>query len=430
MDKIIDSPIADRSPVTRNAVLAVSVGAFAVFLNIAYSSLFNPHRPVEPDATFYLAIAKQLARELVYSDPSNFWPDQPSVGRSPLWPFLTSLGIRAFPSVDPNALIRYCGLFTNVITAMVLTLLGTKVSRNWRIGLLSGVLYALHPTALWDAELGLSEISFLLCAGAGVLLMLDTGRMLSQLFGALLLGVACLARSNFVIFIPLWFGFLCLRKFILKKPLENTLPQLILIALLFYLPNIAWVLRNYSVTGKFPIVSSIRGETFYGAHNALTFYDLSQFGYWVFPDEIPGETPKRTLAQQYNEVELDDYYFQRGVQYVKTHITDLPRLVLGKFIRAYVPVPWVYDWKAWGASLFRIFIWAAALLCIHRWNELSSSRYRDLLWGMIVCNAVMVAVFYGCARFALLIEPFILPFTAAYLLELPVRFRAVLGRRQ
>ena len=100
------------------------------------------------------------------------------------------------------------------------------------------------------------------------------------------------------------------------------------------------MVRNYKISGEFPVLSTLRGQTFYGGNNDLVANTWRWWGYWVFPNAIPGETPMVELAEFMSEVDVDAYYTQRGKAWIRAHIAGLPRLALGKLTRAYVPVPW------------------------------------------------------------------------------------------
>lgn len=387
----------------------IVVTLFSVFINLIFYSFFEAKRDVTPDTTYYLAIAKHLSQEFSYKDPSSPWPDAPSVGRAPLWPLVVSIFIRVFPDANSNALIRYVGLIFNVLNSIILYLLARKFYSNRKFCLAAAMLYSLHPTALFLAEQGLSEIIFVTLVILATLIFLNKGK--SQLFAMFIWGLATLVRSNFVLFGPIFFAInlIFTRSFKIK--------QLILYVFVFSLPACLWIARNYNATGHFPIFSSIRGETFYGSHNHMTFYTLERFGYWIFPDLIPGETKKAELASKFNEIELDKYYFERGKVYLKEHISDFPRLIYGKITRSLIPIPWVADYKTAVVCLYRFLLYLVSFLSILQLIKQKDFEYLTILCSFFVCNIITILTFYGSMRFAFAFEPSLLPIALNIFLE-------------
>jgi hypothetical protein len=136
---------------------------------------------------------------------------------------------------------------------------------------------------------------------------------------------------------------------------------------------------------------------------------LGYWGYWVFPDSIPGETTMAELSKTMSEYEVDEYYFKNGKEYLQQNWFTLPRLLLGKFIRAYVPIPFAPIWETYVASLYRWLLYFGTVigLCFG-WKKVSPI-YRVCLVSMALTNFVTVMVFLGYVRFAFALEPFFLP---------------------
>jgi hypothetical protein len=159
------------------------------------------------------------------------------------------------------------------------------------------------------------------------------------------------------------------------------------------------------------------------------------WGYWIFPNSIPGETPMAELAQTMNELEVDDYYTQQGMTFVKTHWRQMPKLLVGKLIRAYIPIPWTRSMGTIVVSLYRALVGLfslagiAALLGMYKRSEFLLLRspfkttqtrtrhpspithYSLLITALVLTNVSTVLIFWGCARFAFAIEPFFYPFS-------------------
>ena len=384
----------------------------ALAVNLAAGVASGLRRPMTSDAHYYLNIAQSLAAGQGYVLRDGFWPQAPTMTRSPAWPCTVALLLRALPSVSPDLLMRGLCLLLNAVVALLLARLGWVLLRVRWAAALAGLAYALHPEALYLATGGGSEILFLALTAGGTLLMLhgDWRRWL----GILCLGLACLARANFVLWVLFAAAGVVLRAWLTREPsLRRWLLQGALAAALFLLPSGLWAARNYTVCRHFPVLSTLRGQTFYGGNNAVVADELDNWGYWIFPNSIPGEQTMLDMSRTMSEYEVDEYYFRRGAAYVKRHAFGLPRLLLGKLIRAYVPVPWKPNWGTYAIGLIRLLIYlGAAAGGLALWRRLHPV-FRVTLAAMAATNVATVLMFWGCARFAFALEPFLLPLFAA-----------------
>jgi hypothetical protein len=57
------------------------------------------------------------------------------------------------------------------------------------------------------------------------------------------------------------------------------------------------IATSTSLRRAVPRRSATEGETLYGGNDERVVTHLSVWGYWIMPDEIPGEKTKRDLAQ-------------------------------------------------------------------------------------------------------------------------------------
>ena len=390
----------------------LSIGGVATVANMAYLVYMDPHRPLRPDGSFYLAIARSLAQRLQYLDPSSPWPNLPAMARLPAWPFFVSVFLRVTPGIDPHLVIRLSGALLNVLTAVILALLTERLFSSRRAAIVAGLFYALYPPPLYLMDLGLSESFFVFLTVLAAWCAVKNEKLWTV--SALLFGVGCLVRSNFILmaaFFPL-VGWLRLR--FAGRPLTlGHARRAALLVICFLLPSSLWVARNYAVSGHFPVLSAMRGETFYGAYNDIAANNLGLWGYWVYPPEIPGEIDKRVLAAgMSDEAVLDDYYFKKGKEYAITHKAALPRLVLGRLIRAYIPVPWVPAAADDAVAALRIALYVIFAATFSVWRRTSGPIFNVLLLTMTLVSVSGVVLFYGSPRFAFVLEVFFVPCAA------------------
>lgn len=179
--------------------------------------------------------------------------------------------------------------------------------------------------------------------------------------------------------------------------------------LIAYLPVTLWAGRNYALTGRIGFLSSLEGETLYGSNNEVVATDLSKWGYWIVPNEIPGETGKAILAKGRTDVGLNDYYHARAMAWIKTHLADYPRLVLGKLIRAFVPVPWIPNASSWAAFSYRFVLDVLFLALAPWWWSAANRLYLLVLSAMFSLVLLTTVVYYGSYRFTHCAELFFIP---------------------
>ncbi|MDA0578700.1 MAG: hypothetical protein O3B24_11455, partial [Verrucomicrobia bacterium] len=316
-------------------------------------------------------------------------------------------------------------LTINAACAGLISLLALTLYRRPGVAALAGGFYALHPMGLACADEGMSEPLFILLVAAGAWFLLrglagvtatarfGAGRCAVVLAGFLLLGLSCLVRANFVSWL-LFFGagvaWWTLRGGLWRRPAWWAL--MLAGALLFTVPALAWAARNYRVCGAFPVLSTLRGQTFYGGNNALTAEHLKHWGYWVFPNAIPGETTLYELSRTMRELEVDVYYYEQGRAYLREHPARIPGLMIGKLIRAYVPVPWHWTPSTVAMAVVRLVLYALIIVGLCRAWRSTPRPYPLMLGAMALTNLMMVLTFYGYSRFAFALEPFAMPFAA------------------
>jgi hypothetical protein len=118
------------------------------------------------------------------------------------------------------------------------------------------------------------------------------------------------------------------------------------------------------------------------------------------PNFIPGETPKLELAKTLpNDLALNDYYHQKATSWIKTHRRELPRLILGKFIRAFVPLPWVPLLPSYFVFFCRFLIYVLSFALLPYWWPEMDREYLLILLSMSAVHLLTVTVYYGVFRF-------------------------------
>ena len=390
-----------------------TVFAVALVLNFGVGCKLGISRPLESDAYYYLQLAVSLADGQGYLVPDSFWPNEPSMRRMPGWPIVTAAAIKLSPGVSPHVTARVTGLLINALAAVALAGLTLRLLRQTIPALLTGLAYAANPGALSYADSGLAEPLFILLAVVGTLLIVQQ-QALQRLSGFLVLGLAVLVRANFILWI-VFFGLISV-VVLWRTERKDWLPRLCVLAVagaLFLLPPLLWAARNYQLCGKFPVFSALRGQTFYGGNNPVVADDFHYWGFWIFPNSIPGETPMVELARTMSDHEVDAYYYAKGKAYIRSHLAGMPKLWVGKLVRAYVPIPWSHSVGSMVVSLYRLGIYAFLFVGVGAVWRRVGVPYQMALVAMLLTNLATVLVFYGYSRFAFAVEPMYLPFASA-----------------
>lgn len=408
------------STTSKPAVGLWVVGVVAVVLNLGVSFLYGIDRPMQSDAHYFLHLAGNMADGHGYVVHESFWPDTPSMRRLPGWPSVVFAALKILPAVDRDLLMRLTAILINGLAAVAAGAVALQVTRAPTAAFVAGLLYAVHPAALFYTTGGDSEPLFALFTCAGVACVLSSGA--TRWWGAVLLGLACLVRANFTLLAPIVAVLVGVRA--LRAGWNRSQAwRLVAMLLIFLLPAVCWILRNHRVSGEIPVLSTLRGQTFYGGNNPVVATDMAYWGYWVFPDQVPGETTMAELARTKSEYETDAYYFDKGVDYIRTNWARHPILLLGKCVRAYVPIPWKPGWGSLGVCCYRWLLYAAFLIGVRAAWRQTRGDYRMLLVAMLGTNLATVLMFYGSMRFAFPIEPFLLPHAAVGVLGMIRRKR-------
>lgn len=385
-----------------------------LIINSLAGLFYGLNRPMESDAKLFLQIAGSVAAGDGYTLREGFWPDQPTMSRAPGWPVmiagvLSAVKAIGFKGCSDDALMRILCLLLNSINTLLVYALALKLGMKQRTATAACGLYVFYPTALYHAVSGASEILFITLCLSGLLIALKKDWWL--LLSGGLLGAAAMVRLNFVILpVALIAGYS-----VMASHLHfNTRKCIIwmLAGFLFSAPALLWSFRNYSVCSEFPVLSSLKGQTFYGGNNDVVASFGGNWGYWVFPDSIPGEAPMRELSRKMTEREVDRYYMEKGREHVKRNLIRMPLHCAGKLIRAYIPLPWKWTKGLIILNLYRLSLYVLVTASLwNNWKKLTAS-YQLFAGGMLLVNTITVLAFWGSSRFTFGIEPIFLPLAA------------------
>jgi hypothetical protein len=367
-------------------------------------------RPLDQDAPQYFALAKSLAAGEGYQNPLSPWPGEETCERMPGWPMLVAGVLWILPQPwETPAVIRYVGGICLVLAGTMMTVLCHRIGiRSSLIAGAAGLGVALSPALVFVAVSGMSEVAFLFLVILGLVLL--TSRGMLPYCGAFSLGLAVTIRTNFILAGPLALAAYLLIPTV-RQQMKRFQPVGVMVLLvLFALPITAWTIRNARVTGRFPVLAAIEGETFRGSNNPVVARDERYWGSWIMPDEIPGETPKFELARSMSDVELSRHYHEQGVEWIEENPRDFAWLIVGKLVRGFLPIPWNPQTATYVAFAYRGLILLLAAILAARWYRRVSGLYLYFVLGMFLIVLLTTVRYYGNYRFThCMWEVFLIP---------------------
>jgi hypothetical protein len=371
--------------------------------------LWGPTREIDRgDPEQYIGIGRSLASGHGYKDPVGLWPDLPAYDRMPGFPIVIAAALKLAPRAVPDAADRFAGAFCLALAAAFFTIIQRRLGVNPKLAIVGGLAVALSPGMVAMAMAGYSEPPFLALLSGAIAAILYGGRR--HYIGAVLLGLTPLVRTNFVL-VPFFLLLLLLLFPLARRQLKAAgYLRLAIVLCIATAPTVLWAVRNYPLTGRFPVLSSLEGEALWGSNNPVVANDLMYWGYWIMPDHIPGETTKSDLARGRTDLQLSDYYHAQAVTWIKANVRDLPRFILGKLVRGFVPIPWIPVVGTWVAFSYR-FLLDFLYLVLARWWWPSVSRlYLLFCLAALMVNLTTVVMFYGSFRFThCAVEVFYIP---------------------
>jgi hypothetical protein len=302
--------------------LALLVAA-GLALRLVYALGVMRGVPVGGDGLEFHILANQLAGGDGYIQPLVVSPDHVATAdKPPLYPLL--LAVPSLLGWKTLVAHRVVSCLTGAALVAGVGLLGRRVGRSERVGLIAAAIAALYPLlvvldgAVRSESLYAPLIAFLLLATYRLIDRPSIGR--ATVAGALL-GAAVLTRSEAVLL-----GLLLLVTAAARMPpgTRVKLPAAAaLIALLLVSP---WLIRNVAEFDR-PLLSTNSGSLAYGA-NCDTAYYSGLIGTWPC-------YPRLTVAPGRDEADVSAQLRHDGLSYAGDHVGRLPAVAAVRLLRSF-----------------------------------------------------------------------------------------------
>lgn len=366
---------------------ALSIRAGTVLI-VHGSELGPPTGEISNDDVQFHRLAVNLADGVGY----RVTPDRPLTSfRAPGFPFMLA-GL--YVLVGECAISAYALFCLLGATACVLTYVLARAIVSETAARVAGMLAAFYLPHAYMASQFISENLYVPLLALGlwlVIRVLKHGFWVMAVMAGLTLGFATLTRPAALLMLPLLFVIL------LWHGQSSTRTNRWLTALLFALSVVVvivpWTIRNHQVHGKWVLIATNGGTTFWGGNNDRVLNETRHLGYWIPSTELP---QREKIDSAVNEAERDEIEWQLGKGWIHDNIALVPLLGLYKFARLW----WLPDYGG-GPRWVRIVSYAPFFLLfvvftfrhlwrrecwIASWQVLHASMFAVIVTALIFCG--------------------------------------------
>jgi 4-amino-4-deoxy-L-arabinose transferase-like glycosyltransferase len=363
---------------------------------------------------------KEIAENLLRGKGFVYAPGQPStmmfgyMKREPLYPLFLSTILVVTGTLSPAVL----GLFQTLLGGLscyLLYRLGARVFDE-RTGRVGSYIYALHPVSFWYTTRFASEIVavpiLLLCLLVIERFLRESNR--SNAVGTgLLVGVAALTKSAYVVLLPLVLLFVAVRAW--RKASQFLAPATIVIASFLGVHSL-WLTRNLAISGEVVPFTTMNGVAFFLGNRIIERFDVKALTAQTEPDrwanELYGSVQADIAARQPDlslprlEAETDKKLRAMGAEFVWSK----PSFFVRKVLTGSVFIWFLSDStaKSLGWAAFQVPLLFLAIVGIFGRCHWSLARQFLLVFAVVFLLAyVMVS---PLARYASPIAPVLMLF--------------------
>lgn len=336
----------------RRLIVAAAIAGFLI--RLAFALLYWVGKPLTHDEREYLELARSLSegRGFAYAPSSESGPG-PRFGRAPGYPML--LAVIGAGSSDLSAVPVRVKVAQSAAGAIGVWLIGIFVLRaaGPRAGIAAAVIAAVYPPLVWICAYALSEAVYsVLALSAALVLQIAVDRAAAErssraggalaLGAGVLTGLAVLVRPAMLFFLPLAVIWLLFRR----------LPILAVALMAASLAVVApWTARNMRVHGRFVLVASEGGVTFWTGNHPLS---RGEGDLAANPDIKRAEIEFRRTHPGLTSEELEPLYYRDALGHIARHPIWWAGLVARKAFYTVVPAGPSYtlhSTRYWAASL-------------------------------------------------------------------------------
>jgi 4-amino-4-deoxy-L-arabinose transferase-like glycosyltransferase len=331
--------MADPAAGRRLILAAALVGLIA---RLGFGLLYWVDKPLTHDEREYLALAQSVAagRGFVY-DASHDTGTAQQFGRAPVYPlFLAIVGAGRGEHVAAPARVKVAQSIVGAIGVGLIGLLARRAA-GLRAGVAAAAIAAVYPPLVWISAYVFSEALYSTLALLAALL-LDTaldrsaggpaedrgarsGRAMAAAAG-LTAGLAILVRPAMLLFLPLAALWLIAH----RRP--SLAVALVVTSLVVIAP---WTVRNTRVYGRFVLIASEGGVTFWTGNHPLA---RGEGDLAANPDIKIAELAFRAAHPGLTAEQLEPLYYREALHHIARHPLWWLGLLVKKAFYTIVPI--------------------------------------------------------------------------------------------
>lgn len=385
---------------TRRWIAAAALVGFA--LRLAFGLVYWTHQPLTRDEREYLSLARSLAagRGYVYDSEVLRGPVEP-FGRAPGYPVFLALvgGGRDVVSAVPTSV----KVAQSVVGAMGVLLVAALAGRlaGPRAAIAGAAIAAVYPPLVWVSAYAYSEAVFwpfglLIVWSVDRLTPVNARRPAVAFASGALSGAGVLLRAALTTFLPLAVLWIAFRRG--WRP-----------ALLFVLGVVVvitpWAVRNYGHHGRFVIIASDGGVTFWTGNNPLA---TGEGDMAANPRLKEANTALRARHPALNEEQMEPVYYREALSWIRANPGAWLALEVKKLFYLIVPIGPSYTLHSTRYLIASVVSYGTLLvLALAGFFRLGTARAGTPgLWLLFVSAVAVALVFFPQERFRIpVIDP-------------------------
>jgi hypothetical protein len=379
-------------------------------LRLAFGLFYWTNQPLTRDEREYLSLARSLTagHGYVYDSEVLRGPVEP-FGRAPGYPAFLALagGGRGVVSAVPVP-VKVAQSVVGAVGVLLVAALAGRLAGP-RAAVAGAAIAAVYPPLVWVSAYAYSEAIFwpfgLLVVWSIDRLTPDNARRPTLAFASgALTGLGVLLRAALTTFLPLvvlWMAF------------RRGMRPAILFVLGVAVVVTPWTVRNYRHHGRFVIVASEGGVTFWTGNNPLA---RGEGDMAANPELKEANAALRARHPTLNEEQMEPVYYREALSWIRTNPGAWLALEVKKLFYLVVPIGPSYTLHSTRYLVASVVSYGALLsIALFGFRRLGAARARTPGLWLLFASAVGVAlVFFPQERFRLpVIDPTLIVCAAA-----------------
>ncbi len=344
------------------------------------------------DGVEYSALAEHMVQGQGYA----LKPGEPTAFRPPGFPFFLAA---IYAVLGRNYVVVHLALCMIGATGCLLTYLLASELLSERGARIAALLSVVYVPDVYLSTLFYSESLAIFGLAAGIWLFvrhLRTGGLGTLAGSGLILGFTTLIRPFALLLLPIQLAVLIWHQVRLGRFRPVTAAVFMASFLMVILP---WTGRNYQVFGRFVLISTNGGSTFYGGNNDRVLNERDILGAWISTTGLPGRALIDSAA---DEVICEKLQWRLGWEWVRNHLAEIPRLSAYKLIRFWLPniesPNKIYTIvQMLGYSPYLVLFMIGFVLCLRDRSYWTPSWM--VLHATVFATVLTALIFWGSPRF-------------------------------